>query len=503
MAKLLTVFLLTALSFATSWAAPFEITYSKQMGGAENFAFIDPLVDEVGQHVGFIYSDEANRKLIIEDFFADSLTTIGLSGAPVKTIHYYSSKHDTLYIYALLGQIGQMPKIAFVTIVGGQMAMTVQSANCNFGFGLLDKIERQDIRFERNDVGIPTGIWFEASLRYVEDMPGFGSSSETHSTTILYSLDLQRELLKEAFSSMKSGNFYGDKAREFFGYTNYDYGYDFRQSGDPAAVGELQLTTTIVRDSFDLRLSELTTPGGFSRGALVDNFEPADEFDEVIFFGKSEDLEGIMSDVTQHVSCYSFAGETVTWLWGIEDSLIELDHVYRDMRMVVGTKGNDRAVFIDYGDGQVVDSLNLGRELSAIDFFETYFSPSTLNLVGRSADTVFVYRFEISPRVYAATSNSSEQTPQNYTLHQNYPNPFNGETRLSFETDVSQYFVLKIYNILGQEVANLAQGLFSPGTYYAYWNGTDNAGMIQSTGIYFAKLQSDNSSQIIKLIFLK
>lgn len=503
MAKLLTLLLLTALSFTTVAAAPYEIIYSRQIGGAENYAFIDPLVDEVGQHVGFIYSDEANRKLIIEDFFADSLVTLGLSGAPVKSIHYYNSDRSTLYIYALLKQYGQMPKIAYVTLNGSQVEMSVQAANCNSGYGRLDNIEHQDIRFERNDVGQVTGLWLEASLKYTEDMPGFGTSSETHSTTILYSLDLQRELMREDLSSLQSGNFYGDKAREFFGFTNYSYGYDFRQSGDAGAIGRLELTTTLVRDSFDVHVAELTTPGGFSRGALIDNFEPSDDLDEVIFFGKSEDLEGILSDVTSHVSCYSFAGEAVTWLWGIEDSLIDLRHVYRDVRMVVGTRGSNRAIFIDYSDGVIVDSLDLGRELSATNFFETYLNPSTLNLVGRSADTVFVYRFEISPRVHATPAGSSQQAPQNYTLHQNHPNPFNGETRLSFETDVSQYFVLKIYNILGQEVATLAEGIHSPGTYYAYWNGTDNAGMIQSTGIYFAKLQSDNSSQIIKLIFLK
>ena len=79
----------------------------------------------------------------------------------------------------------------------------------------------------------------------------------------------------------------------------------------------------------------------------------------------------------------------------------------------------------------------------------------------------------------------------------------NSETRLSFTSEINQYLTLKIYNILGQEVATLEQRVFPPGTFFAYWDGTDNAGIVQSSGIYFAKLQAYRASQIIKLIFLK
>ena len=113
----------------------------------------------------------------------------------------------------------------------------------------------------------------------------------------------------------------------------------------------------------------------------------------------------------------------------------------------------------------------------------------------------FVYRFDISLPVQL--TGTDDAVPATFTLQQNYPNPFNGETRLAFDTEVSQYLALKIYNILGQEVTTLAEGIFSPGTYYAYWNGADYNGMMQSSGVYFAKLQADNASQIIKLIFLK
>ncbi|UCG60619.1 MAG: T9SS type A sorting domain-containing protein [Candidatus Zixiibacteriota bacterium] len=496
MAKLLTVFLLTLLSFSTIGAAPFEISYAEQTRGAENYAFIDPIVDVKGQHTGFIYSDQAERRLIVDEFGVDTLVAVDLLGVPVKTIHYRDTESKTLNIYCLVTLPNQLPGISLVSVGSDEVNVTDFATNCFSGYGAFDAIVHQDIRFEG-----ARGVWFEASLRYREDLPGFGSSTEAYSTTILYSRDLRDELYRGPVTSMWSGDFFGDDQHEYFGYTNYEYGYDFRQSGDRSAIAQMSLTTVAVQDSMEIRMTEVTTPQGFSRGALVGNFDRSDGLDEVIFSGVSEDLEQILSGMIPEVVCYSFAGEAATRLWDIEDIVIDLRHVYRDMGLVVGMVENNRVFLIDFENGEIIDSLELGRNLEATSFFETYSNPSTLNLVGRVADSVFIYRFDIFRRRPLTTSD--ESAPQTFTLQQNYPNPFNGETRLSFETEEAQYLTLKIYNILGQEVTQLAEGIFSPGTYYAYWNGADVNGIMQSSGVYFAKLQSDNSSQIIKLIFLK
>jgi hypothetical protein len=47
------------------------------------------------------------------------------------------------------------------------------------------------------------------------------------------------------------------------------------------------------------------------------------------------------------------------------------------------------------------------------------------------------------------------------------------------------------------------EGVYSTGIYYAYWSGKDDQGISQSSGVYFAKLNSGTESQIIKLIYLK
>ena len=88
MVRLLTILFLTLLSFTTAGAAPYDVVYSAKSDGAEDYAFIDPMVNAMDQHAGFIYSDRAGRQLIIHEFSADTLITIGLSGAPEKTLHF-------------------------------------------------------------------------------------------------------------------------------------------------------------------------------------------------------------------------------------------------------------------------------------------------------------------------------------------------------------------------------------------------------------------------------
>ncbi len=97
--------------------------------------------------------------------------------------------------------------------------------------------------------------------------------------------------------------------------------------------------------------------------------------------------------------------------------------------------------------------------------------------------------------------------PQAFTLSQNYPNPFNPSTRISFSLPVQSNVTLKVYNILGQEIATLENGSMSAGTYAAVWNGKDNLGRSVASGVYFYRLSassvSGNFTSLKKMLLLK
>jgi N-acetylneuraminic acid mutarotase len=88
--------------------------------------------------------------------------------------------------------------------------------------------------------------------------------------------------------------------------------------------------------------------------------------------------------------------------------------------------------------------------------------------------------------------------PTQYELSQNYPNPFNPTTTIRFSVPTSTLLSLKVYNILGQEVATLAEGLHAAGTYNVKWDASNFA-----TGVYFYRLQSNNFAETKKLLLLK
>ena len=82
--------------------------------------------------------------------------------------------------------------------------------------------------------------------------------------------------------------------------------------------------------------------------------------------------------------------------------------------------------------------------------------------------------------------------PAAFTLEQNYPNPFNPSTTVSFTLPAASQVSMKVFNLVGQEVATLANGTFEAGRHQATWDGTDNLGHSVASGIYFYRLQAND-----------
>lgn len=91
------------------------------------------------------------------------------------------------------------------------------------------------------------------------------------------------------------------------------------------------------------------------------------------------------------------------------------------------------------------------------------------------------------------------QIPDNFKLYQNYPNPFNPTTTIEFDIPVQTKVVLKIYNLLGQEVAKLVNEELGAGRYEVKFDGSRIA-----SGVYFYRITTGNGfSQSKKLLLLK
>lgn len=92
----------------------------------------------------------------------------------------------------------------------------------------------------------------------------------------------------------------------------------------------------------------------------------------------------------------------------------------------------------------------------------------------------------------------SNSIPDKYALHQNYPNPFNPSTIIRFQIKDSRFVTLKVYDILGKEIATLVNEKQSPGTYEVKFDGSG-----LSSGMYFYKLEAGDFKEVKKMLMLK
>jgi len=125
-------------------------------------------------------------------------------------------------------------------------------------------------------------------------------------------------------------------------------------------------------------------------------------------------------------------------------------------------------------------------------------------LYAGTTNGIFRYEEEMTD-VWRDKNASRQMMPQNFKLYPAYPNPFNSSTVIRFELIKSDRVSLKIYNLMGQEVCSLYEGIQSAGNHIITWDGTDNANLSVASGIYLCSLSVDQRGGKVlkKLIFIK
>jgi len=114
----------------------------------------------------------------------------------------------------------------------------------------------------------------------------------------------------------------------------------------------------------------------------------------------------------------------------------------------------------------------------------------------------YIYRLKIVDNDgsfrYGPTAQAVIGLPRNFELQQNYPNPFNPETVICYSLPSEQHVRLKIYSLLGKEVATLKDERQPAGIYRVTFNGLGMAG-----GVYFYTLKTNSFSRTRKMLLLK
>jgi hypothetical protein len=106
-----------------------------------------------------------------------------------------------------------------------------------------------------------------------------------------------------------------------------------------------------------------------------------------------------------------------------------------------------------------------------------------------------LYQSSMTP---TAVVNDPVIRPGNFSLSQNYPNPFNPATTFSFTLQSRSHVSLKIFDVMGREVAAIVSDELAAGKYRRQWNASGMA-----SGIYFYRLQAGSFTETKRLLYLK
>jgi hypothetical protein len=147
------------------------------------------------------------------------------------------------------------------------------------------------------------------------------------------------------------------------------------------------------------------------------------------------------------------------------------------------------------------DELSSLKNLSGKDFEAVDISPWT-SRPGFDINSAAV------PPANSTSVHSSSSKPSRYVLYQNYPNPFNPSTIISYQLPVNNYVSLKIYDVLGREVATLVNERQTAGSHSVVFSAVGgsasggNANKLPS-GVYFYRIVARSFVSTKKMILMK
>ena len=106
--------------------------------------------------------------------------------------------------------------------------------------------------------------------------------------------------------------------------------------------------------------------------------------------------------------------------------------------------------------------------------------------------------FVLNNYITSVDKDSKHLKDFSFRLFQNYPNPFNPATSIEYRVGSSEYVTLKVYDLLGREVAILVNEEKHPGNYEVEFDGSN-----LSSGVYFYQLKAGEFVETKKMIYLK
>jgi hypothetical protein len=146
--------------------------------------------------------------------------------------------------------------------------------------------------------------------------------------------------------------------------------------------------------------------------------------------------------------------------------------------------------------GVAPGSYMVAADLIGYDSYDTKSASPTYN--SSTGAPVSASSIDLNLSVTTDVAESSIEQPQSFALSQNYPNPFNPSTAISYQLASTSNVDLRVYDMLGREVAVLVTGVQNPGSYSVRFDATSLA-----TGVYMYRLSAGAMTATMKMLLVK
>ncbi|MFZ5948557.1 MAG: DUF1501 domain-containing protein [Stygiobacter sp.] len=234
-------------------------------------------------------------------------------------------------------------------------------------------------------------------------------------------------------------------------------------------------------DGFDTHSNQLNT-----HQILLQNLS-----DSVIAFQRDIEKTGLADKVI--IMTFSEFGRRVK-----ENASLGTDHGAALPIFVIGKNVNGGIV----GSNPNLSNLDNNGDIKFIYDFRQLYSTILKDHFTMSTEQIkeiLLKDFSTIPFINSTTSvNDFNSIPNDFTLHQNFPNPFNPSTTIKFELPKEGFVTLKVFDIIGKEIATLVNEKKSPGYYQTDFNAND-----LPSGTYIYTITVNNYSQSKKMLLIK
>jgi hypothetical protein len=199
------------------------------------------------------------------------------------------------------------------------------------------------------------------------------------------------------------------------------------------------------------------------------------------------------SPIGEGLTLYHFSGSNAEFTWGeeilpVDGAVPAFKYSFTEAITSLSYSGIYKLVFFDFSYESVNPHSGPGNPRDTVMY-------NILNFFGRQMTDV-------------ADDDYSFVLPKGFELQQNYPNPFNPVTTINYTVRYAgggslPNTVIRVFNVLGQEIKTLIDEPQMPGTYSVRWDGTNSRGEPAGSGIYFYQIKRGNDFESKKMVLLK